>query len=119
MISAHEGSEMYIVKRTEGHTDSPHPVSGGVGQNCLCHSIAVVLPTQLLRSRLHSYSQGQAATMTHHPVNTRHVRWKKTTDYLIRWTFIMRSVSVKILIITTTVVKRQQMGTLMTLKHTM
>lgn len=31
----------------------------------------------------------------------------------------MRSVSVKIMIITTTVVKRQQMGTLMTLKHTM
>lgn len=51
-----------------------HPVSCGVGQNRLCHSLIVILSTQLLRGRLNSYRQGQAASMTHHPVHTRHVR---------------------------------------------
>lgn len=62
----------YMVKEQKRCT---HPVSRGVGQNRLCHSITVVLPTQPLRSRLDSAGHRQASTVTHHPVNARHVRW--------------------------------------------
>lgn len=52
---------------------SAHPISGGIGQDGLCHSVTVLVPTQLLGSRFDGDGQGQAATVTHHPVHTRHV----------------------------------------------
>lgn len=52
---------------------SAHPISGGIGQDGLCHSLTVLVPTQLPGSRFDGDGQGQAATVTHHPVHTRHV----------------------------------------------
>lgn len=52
---------------------SAHPISGGIGQDGLCHSVTVLVPTQLPGSRFDGDGQGQAATVTHHPVHTRHV----------------------------------------------
>ncbi len=73
-VSIHERNEKYVVKERSATQTLAHPVSSGVGQNGLCHSITVFLFTQLLGSRLDGYGQGQATTMTHHPVNTRHIR---------------------------------------------